>query len=115
MISQASNGYWEILWDERLKGMEAGTEMCTLDATTIIASLDDKELLMSTPPTRCRQLATAMRDRDIKLEWEVFSPTHILQDITALIQAGLDEPPYLVNFVLGVHRAFKSLRSGIDQ
>jgi 3-keto-5-aminohexanoate cleavage enzyme len=108
MISQAANGYWEIMWEERLKGMEAGAEMCTLDATTIIASFDDKELLMHTSPSRCRELATAMRDRGIKPEWEVFSPTHILQDVTTLIQAGLDEPPYFVNLVLGVHRAFQN-------
>ncbi len=57
MIAQAPNGYWEILWEERLKGLEAGAEMCTLDATTIIASFDDKELLMHTSPQRSKQLA----------------------------------------------------------
>jgi hypothetical protein len=56
--------------------------MCTLDATTIIASFDNKELLMNTSPSRSRQLAAAMRDRGIKPEWEVFSPTNILQDVT---------------------------------
>src|SRR5690554_6849439 len=43
MVAQAENGYWEILWEERLKGMEAGAEMCTLDATTIVCSFDNKE------------------------------------------------------------------------
>lgn len=41
MIAQAPNGYWEILCEERLKGLEAGAEMCTFDATTIIVSFDD--------------------------------------------------------------------------
>ncbi len=108
MIARAPNGYWEILWEERLKGMEAGAEMCTLDATTIIASFDGKELLMNTAPSRCRELAVAMRARGIKPEWEVFSPTHILQDVTTLIEDGLDEPPYFVNLVLGVHRGFQN-------
>ena len=36
-LRQAPNGYPEILWEERLKGMEAGAEMCTLDPTTIVA------------------------------------------------------------------------------
>lgn len=108
MIAQAANGYWEILWEERIKGMEAGAEMCTLDATTINATFGGKELLMNTSPARCRELAVAMKERGIKPEWEVFSPTHIVQDVAALIEAGLDEPPYFINLVLGVHKAFQN-------
>ena len=48
-----------------------------------------------------------MRARGIKPEWEVFSPTHLLQDVTACLRAGLDEPPYFINFVLGVDRGFQ--------
>ena len=108
MVRQAANGYWEILWEERIKGMDAGAEMCTLDATTINCSFEGKEILMNTPPARCRELAVEMRKRGIKPEWEVFSPTHILQDAQTLIEAGLDEPPYFINLVLGVHRAFQN-------
>ena len=49
-----------------------------------------------------------MRARGIKPEWEVFSPTHIVQDVTTLTEAGLDEPPYFINLVLGVHRGFQN-------
>ncbi|MDT2020103.1 3-keto-5-aminohexanoate cleavage protein [Methylocella sp. CPCC 101449] len=101
------NGYPEIIWEERLKGMEAGAEMCTLDATTIIASFDGREILMHTGPERCRFLAKSMMDRGIKPEWEVFSPTHLLQDVTSCIEAGLDKPPYFINFVLGADRGFQ--------
>jgi hypothetical protein len=38
MVRQQSDGTWEISFEERLKGMDAGAEMCTLDATTIVAS-----------------------------------------------------------------------------
>ena len=55
MVSDGANGYPEILWEERLKGLEAGAEMCTLDATTIIASFGGKEILMHTSPTRSRR------------------------------------------------------------
>ena len=48
-----------------------------------------------------------MKERGIKPEWEVFSPTHIVQDVTTLIHEGLDEPPYLINMVLNVHRNFQ--------
>lgn len=103
MVRQAANGYHEIMFEERIKGMEAGAEMCTLDPTTIIATFEGKEILMNTSPSRCRELATTMKQKGIKPEWEVFSPTHLLQDVTACIAAGLDEPPYFINFVLGVN------------
>jgi len=102
MVRQAANGYPEIMFDERIKGMEAGAEMCTLDPTTIVATFEGREILMNTSPERCRQLAAMMKERGIKPEWEVFSPTHLLQDVQACIAAGLDEPPYFINFVLGV-------------
>ncbi|MES2257125.1 MAG: 3-keto-5-aminohexanoate cleavage protein [Pseudomonadota bacterium] len=108
MVRQGPNGYWEIMWDERIKGMEAGAEMCTLDATTINAIFEGRELLMNTPPSRCLELATRMKELGIKPEWEVFSPTHILQDVTTLIESGLDEPPYFINLVLGAHRGFQN-------
>lgn len=99
--------YWEIMWEERLKGMEAGAEMCTLDPTTIVATFEGREIFMNTSPTRCRYLAEAMKAKAIKPEWEVFSPTHLLQDVIPLLKAGLDEPPYFVNFVLGADRGFQ--------
>jgi uncharacterized protein (DUF849 family) len=88
--------------------MDAGAEMCTLDATTIIATFEGKELLMHTSPTRSRELAEGMKARGIKPEWEVFSPSHIVQDVTTLAQAGFDTEPYFVNIVLGTHKAFQN-------
>lgn len=60
MIAQAPNGWWEILWEERLKGLEAGAEMCTFDSHTIIASFGERELLLNTAPSRCLELAKLM-------------------------------------------------------
>lgn len=103
MVRQAPNGYHEIMFDERIKGMEAGAEMCTLDAQTVVASFGDREILVHTSPTRVRQLAVSMKSKGIKPEWEVFNPADLLQDVQACIDAGLDEPPYFINFVLGVN------------
>lgn len=108
MIAETAPGLWEMLWEERLKGMDAGAEMCTLDATTIIASFGGKELLMNTSPSRSRYLAEEMKKRGIKPEWEVFSPTHILQDTNTLIEEGLDSDPPFINLVMGVHRGFQN-------
>ena len=106
MTRQAANGYWEIMWDERLKGLEAGAEMCTLDSHTIVASFGGKELLLNTAPSRCLELAQKMQSRGIKPEWEVFNPAHILQDATTLINAGYDSNPFF-NIVLNCDRAFQ--------
>lgn len=108
MIGETSDGLWEILWEERIKGMDAGAEMCTLDATTIIASYGGKEILMNTAPSKARYLAEEMKKRGIKPEWEVFSPTHIVQDTNTLIGEGLDDDPPFINLVMGVHRGFQN-------
>lgn len=102
-----SDGLMELDFSERVKGMEAGAEMCTLDAHTVCASFGGKEILVTTTPSRCRFLAEAFKARGIKPEWECFSLAHILQDVTQLIGEGFDEPPYFFNFVLGGHRAFQ--------
>jgi uncharacterized protein (DUF849 family) len=108
MIKPLPGGRWEIAFDERVKGMDAGAEMCTLDATTLNLSFEGREILMDTPLTKGRELAAGMKARGIKPEWEVFSPTHILQDTTTLINEGLDEPPYFINLVMNVHRNFQN-------
>lgn len=107
MLKESTDGFLEISWQERLKGLEAGAEMCTLDPTTIVASFEGRKILMNTSPERCRELAAKMQDKGIKPEWEVFSPTHLLQDVNRLLAAGLDEPPYFINFVLGADRGFQ--------
>lgn len=108
MIKPLPGGRWEIAFDERVKGMDAGAEMCTLDATTLNLSFEGREILMDTPLTKGRELAAGMKARGIKPEWEVFSPTHILQDTTTLINEGLDEEPYFINLVMNVHRNFQN-------
>lgn len=108
MVRERGDGTWELMFDERLKGMDAGAEMCTLDATTLNLVFDGKDILMNTPLTRGRELAAGMKARGIKPEWEVFSPTHILQDTTTLINEGLDDAPHFINLVMNVHRNFQN-------
>ncbi|WP_411733431.1 3-keto-5-aminohexanoate cleavage protein [Paeniglutamicibacter sp.] len=108
MIHQLDNGLWEIDFNERIKGLDgAGAEMCTLDAHTVCAHGGGRELLVTTTPSRSRWLAEQMKERGIKPEWEVFSIAHIIQDVTELIEDGLDEAPYFINMVLGAHQGFQ--------
>lgn len=108
MIHQLDNGLWEIDFEERIKGMDGiGAEMCTLDAHTVAATAGDKEILVTTTPKRSRWLAEQMKERGIKPEWEVFSVPHIIQDVTELIEDGLDSGPYFINMVMGGHKGFQ--------
>ena len=108
MVRRREDGAWEIDWNERLKGMDAAAEMCTLDATTLNLMFDGREILMNTPLTRARELAVGMKTRGIKPEWEVFSTPHILQDTSALIAEGHDEEPHFINLVMNAHKSFQN-------
>ena len=107
VVHQLPSGEWETKWSERIKGVEAGAEMCTLDATTVNLVFDGREIMFNSPPSRNRELAAAMQARGIKPEWEVFSPTHIVQDVSTLIAEGLDNDVPYVNMVLNIHRGFQ--------
>lgn len=107
MLIARPDGLYESNFDERLKGCEAGAEMATFDGMTFVDVHGGKEILVVTPPSRCETLVKRMLERGIKPEWEVFSPNHILQDVTRLIQAGYDKPPYYINMVLGADKGFQ--------
>ena len=107
MVIERPDGMLESDFGERLKGLDAGAEMATFDGMTFTAMHGGRELLVITTPSRCDVLAKRFRERGIKPEWEVFSPQHILQDVTRLIQKGYDKPPYYINIVLGADRGFQ--------
>lgn len=107
MVASDAGALAEVRWEARLEGLDGGADTCTMDAMTFTACLGGREVLMHTPPSRCRELAQRMMERGIKPEWEAFSPTHLLQDCRALIAAGFDRPPYLFNIVLGLDKVFQ--------
>ncbi|MBB3694648.1 3-keto-5-aminohexanoate cleavage protein [Sphingomonas sp. BK580] len=107
MLIKRPDGLFESNFEERLKGCDAGADMATFDGMTFVDVHGGREIVVVTPPSRCEALAKRIIDRGIKPEWEVFSPTHILQDVTRLIQKGYDKPPYYINMVLGADRGFQ--------
>ncbi|WP_406036480.1 3-keto-5-aminohexanoate cleavage protein [Micromonospora sp. NBC_00898] len=107
MVARTVDGRYEVRWAERLKGLDGGAEMCTLDAMTTSATVAGRETVMVTSPSQSRELAGLMAKKGIKPEWEAFSPTHILQEITTLIGEGWDRPPHFVNLVLGLEKVFQ--------
>ena len=107
MLVAREDGLFESNFEERLKGCEAGAEMATFDGMTFVDVHGGREILVVTPPSRCETLVKRMVERGIKPEWEVFGPSHILQDVTRLIQKGYDKPPYYINMVLGADHGFQ--------
>jgi 3-keto-5-aminohexanoate cleavage enzyme len=107
MLIERPDGLYESNFEERLKGADAGAEMATFDGMTFCDVHGGKEILVVTPPSRCETLVKRILERGIKPEWEVFSPVHILQDVTRLIQKGYDKPPYYINMVLGADKGFQ--------
>ena len=88
--------------EHRLGGADASPEMATADCWTDVASFGSNELLIDTSPAKSERLVRHLRERGVKPEWEVMSPAHMVKDMNSLIEAGLDEPPYFVNIVLGI-------------
>lgn len=107
IMFERPDGLWEADFEHRLSGLDGGAEMATFDAFTVTAMTADREMLVPTTPKQCDIMAERFRELRIKPEWEVFNPAHILQDLTRLIKAGYDEPPYYVNIVLGANRGFQ--------
>ena len=108
MLLERTDGLWESNFEERLKGCDGGAEMCTFDGVTVVDTVGyPKEVVVITPPSRCETLVKRILEKGAKPEWEVFSPEHILQDVTRLIQKGYDKPPYYINLVLGGEKGFQ--------
>ncbi len=109
MLIERPDGLFESDFEERLRGCDGvGAEMCTFDGVTVVDTVNpEREVVVITSPSRCETLVKRMTDKGIKPEWEVFSPEHILQDATRLIQKGYDKPPYYFNLVLGGEKGFQ--------
>lgn len=101
------DGIKEIIFSQRLRGCDApSAEMATFDGFTTIAYYGGEEAIVLTTPTQCETLAKRMKEKNIKPEWEVFTPGHII-DALRLIEKGYDKPPYYFNMVLGGDRNFQ--------
>lgn len=105
MIVPLAGDRLEIAFEERLKGTEAGAEMCTFDPQTMSQSVGSRTVLFDTSFDRCVQLAEAMTEKGIKPEWEVYAPPDLLT-VKRLIDLGYDEAPHYVNIVLGTDTHF---------
>jgi len=107
LLVERADGLFEANFEERLKGLDAEAEMATFDGFTVCATHQGREMIVMTTPGQCDRMAAKFKEKGIKPEWEVFSPAHIIQDVTRLIQKGYDKPPYFINMVLGADKGFQ--------
>lgn len=102
VVTQVSTGGGPSLSpDERIKAIEVGAEMASLNMGTMVRTRwNDGSLFLNTRK-QIEGYATAMQAANIKPEMEVYGHS-MMVDVENLIQLGLLKKPYYVNFVLGM-------------
>ena len=87
---------------ERIQSIEADPEMASLNMGNINYPLPDgNNMLFINSPADLVWYAEEMKKRNIKPEMEVYAPT-MLKEVHLLIEKGLLEKPYYINFVMGM-------------
>ena len=88
--------------EERLSSAEASPEMASLNMGNINYPIPGgKYYMMENSPSDLVWYAEEMKKRKIKPEMEVYAPT-MMKEVYMLIEKGLLEKPYYVNFVMGM-------------
>lgn len=102
VITQVSTGAGpELSPEERLRAVEAGAEMASLNMGTMVRTrFKENSFFLNTRP-QIETYAKAMWDRGIKPEMEVYGHS-MMVDVDNLIKKGLLRKPYYINFVLGM-------------
>ncbi len=119
VIIQDSTGLGaHVSTEDRVKVIEAGAEMASLNMGTMVRTGWDESIFLNTP-TMIETYVKKMQELNIVPEMEVFSHS-MMRDVESLINKGLVKKPYVINFVLGsayqgtLEATVKNLRSLID-
>lgn len=102
LVTQVSTGAGpELSPEERLRAVEAGAEMASLNMGTMVRTrFKENSFFLNTRP-QIEKYAQAMLDKKIKPEMEVYGHS-MMVDVENLINKGLITKPYYINFVLGM-------------
>ncbi|MBT3312193.1 MAG: 3-keto-5-aminohexanoate cleavage protein [Desulfobacterales bacterium] len=102
IIQYSTGGAMGMSAEERLSAIYAEPEMASLNMGCVNYPLPDGTFTMSNnPPNEIEWYAEEMKKLNIKPEMEVYSPT-MMTDVHNLINKGLIDAPYYVNFVMGM-------------
>jgi 3-keto-5-aminohexanoate cleavage enzyme len=101
IILQDSTGLGAyVATEDRIKVIEAGAEMASLNMGTMVRTGWDNSIFLNTPDM-IESYVKRMLELDMKPEMEIYSHA-MVRDVENLIAKGLLQKPYLVNLVLGV-------------
>jgi 3-keto-5-aminohexanoate cleavage enzyme len=88
--------------EERLSSIYAGPEMASLNMGNVNYPMGGGEYALFTiSPTDLIWYAEKMKEQGVKPEMEVYSPA-MLKEVNMLIEKGLLEKPYYIDFVMGM-------------
>jgi 3-keto-5-aminohexanoate cleavage enzyme len=104
LLGPGGAGRLEALIERRERAVEAGAEICSLNAMTVLAATDRGDVLMSTSRAQAKALARRMYAVGIKPEWEVFGPAHLVPDVVDLSRA--ERRPW-ISLCFGLDRIFQ--------
>jgi 3-keto-5-aminohexanoate cleavage enzyme len=115
IINNTTGGSLGMTLDQRLACLDAGPEVATLNMGPDMYKFkfrerkaplphpkpeEDVEGVLPVTYSELRQFASAMKERGIKPEMEVYNPGQ-LWAVLDLVGLGLVEPPYFIQFVMG--------------
>jgi 3-keto-5-aminohexanoate cleavage enzyme len=102
VVTQVSTGAGpELSPDERIKAVEAGAEMASLNMGTMVRTrFAENSFFLNTRP-QIEAYAKRMLEKGMKPELEVYGHS-MMVDVENLISKNLLKKPYYVNFVLGM-------------
>ncbi len=115
IINNTTGGGWGLTIEDRIKAMDAGPEMCSLNMGSLsvrgvfkarkppLSGRDEDIFFDGTFENKIgdvERIAKIMKEKGIKPEMETFTDGHI-HNIRMLVDKGLLDPPYFIQYVQG--------------
>ncbi len=85
--------------EERINTVMLAPEMCSLNMGLLNFYIRGERVFFPNHREDIERFATEMRARDVKPEFEIYSAA-MLEEVAHLLETGILEPPYSLNFVL---------------
>jgi len=101
VVIQNTTGGPELPIEDRISSLDAKPEMASLNMGSVVFFYQGKELKFFNLRSEIEAFASAMLERNIKPEMEVYNPS-MFMEVENLVKKDLLAKPYYVNFVMGV-------------
>ena len=99
IVQLTTGGGLGLSTEERMGAIWLAPEMTSLNMGLLNFLIDGKEYFFSNMRSEIEEFAEQMKKREIRPECEVYNIAMLLE-VEHLIERGLLEPPYVINFVL---------------